>query len=113
MPALQLYIDPAGDGENFIQRAQLRSGSEGWRHEVPDNFCVEGVSRNAHAGVANDVARDSASAANVRADMNKGEVTGAASEIADQNKFIMIERGFIIMRSGHRLHFEFDGLKAC
>src|SRR5271155_4954711 len=112
MPALELYINPAWNCENLVQRAQLRSGSQGRRDKVPDNLCVEGISCNAHASVPYDVAWDSASFADGRAYMNQGKITGATAEIANKNELIMIQRGFVIMSGGHRLHFEVYGMKA-
>src|SRR5580692_11384387 len=59
MPALQPDINPVRNSESLAQRSQLRSRSQSQRHEMLDDLRVEGVSSNAHAGVAHDVAGDS------------------------------------------------------
>src|ERR1035441_7246116 len=45
MPAFEPYINPAWNGQNLVQRTQLRSRLQGWRHEMPDNLRLEGLAR--------------------------------------------------------------------
>src|SRR3984957_6520342 len=112
MPAFELDINPVRNGQYFAQGTQLRSGSEVGRYEVPDDPSIEGVTGHAQPCIPHNVAGHAASSANARANVKKREVAGASAQISDQNKFVVVEGGFIVVSRRDRLHFELHRFKA-
>ena len=78
---------------------------------MPDDLRIEGIASYAHTRVTNNAARGAFSPTNRRANVNQGEVACTAPEISDQNQFVMIERGLVIMCGGNGLHFERYGFE--
>ena len=70
MPSLQFYVNPVRNRQDLAQRPQLRSSTQSRRNQVPDDLRIERIARNANSRVADNVARDSASSAHGRADVN-------------------------------------------
>jgi len=64
---------------------------------MPDDLRIEGISGYAHTRVANDAARGTLSSTNSRANVNQREVARTAPEISDQNQFVTIERGLVML----------------
>src|SRR6266536_3247537 len=113
VPTLQLDVNPVRHRQNLAQGTQLRSRSQRWRHEMPDDLRVKGISREAHPGVPDDTSRGffrSNSIPSSRgADVNQREVAGAPAEIPNEDEFVVIERGFVIVRGGDGLHLKLHG----
>src|SRR5260370_15119622 len=108
VPTLQLYINPTWNRQDLAQRAELRSRSQSWRHQMPDDSRIEGVSRYAESGITDNAARGSA-VSNSRANVNQGEVARTTPEVPNKNEFIVIERRLVIMCGSDRLHLELYG----
>src|SRR5579871_2063949 len=71
-----------------------------------NDLCVEGVTRQPQTSIAQQVCRTSAPLANGRTNADKRKVAGAATEVANKNQLVMLERGFIIVSGGNRLQLE-------
>src|ERR1700722_2904621 len=112
VPALELDVNPVRNGQNLAQRTQLRSGSESWWDEVPDDLRIEGVPCYADSRVTHDAARGLFFSTNIGTNVNQGEVACSTAKIADENEFVVIECGTVIMRRGYRLHLELYRLVA-
>lgn len=114
MPALEVGVDPGGNGgKQLVERAGEGVGPERRRDEFANDASVEGIPCQTEAAVAEEVFCGAPTFADAGADVQKGEVAGAATEVADENKFIVIEGGFVGVGSGDRFHFKVDGFEAC
>src|SRR5580658_487327 len=111
VPTLQLYVNPIWNRQDLAQGTQLRSCSKSWRHEVPDDLRVEGISRDAHSRITDDAARGSIPA-NGGANVNQREIARTAPEIPNEDKLVVIERGFVIICRCYGLHLELHGFVA-
>ena len=79
---------------------------------MPDYLCVKGIPRYAQSRVTHDVAWDPTSSANGRANVNQREIARTAAEVTNENEFVMIKHGFVIVSCRYRLHLELYGLIA-
>ena len=71
-----------------------------------NDLCVKSVTRQAKACIAQQVRRASAPFANRGTNADQRKIAGAASEVANENKLIMVKRGFIKVSGGNRLQFK-------
>src|SRR6185369_8467640 len=62
--------------------------------------------------VSQKVLGSSSPLANTGADVQQGEVAGPAAEVADEDQFIAVQRGFVMVGGRHRLQFEIHGFKS-
>ncbi len=108
MPALEVGVDPRGDGWNSLPAAGERLGTERGRDQFADDFGVEGVAGEGQAGCAENLALA------VAAKLKDGEVAGAAAEIADQDGLggALLLAGLEAVGCAERLVFEVDGVEA-
>src|SRR5579859_5179705 len=106
MPALQLCIYPARNRQNLVHGSYAASGAKRGRDQMFNDLCVEGVTRQPQTSIAQQVRRTSAPLANGRTNADKRKVAGAATEVANKNQLVMLERGFIKMGGGNRLQLE-------
>src|SRR5438552_6635655 len=107
MPALEVGVDPCWYGrKDLVERSGLGVGAQSRRNELADDAGVECIACQAHAAVAKQVSGAGTAGSRERSDAEQGEITCSSSEIADQDEFIMVERGFVGVRGGHRLQFE-------
>jgi len=114
MPALEVGVDPRGNGgQKFIERAGEGVGTQRGRDESADNASIEGIAGQAEAAVAKKILRGAATSADTGTDVNQREVAGAAAEVADKDEFVVIEGGLVSIGSGDGLHLEIDRLEAC
>src|SRR5580698_1911308 len=79
---------------------------------MPNDFGVEGVPREADASVTQKIVGDPASSPDGWANSKQRKVAGPTAEVSNQNQLIVIERGFVIARSGDRLQLKFQGFEA-
>src|ERR1700733_16304333 len=112
VPTLEPYVNPVWNRQDLAQRTQLRPRSEGRRHKVSDNLRIEGVPRYAYSSVTNNAVRGWSSSTNGRANVNQGEVARTASEIPNEDQFVVIKRTFVVMGRRYGLHLELYGFVA-
>jgi hypothetical protein len=79
---------------------------------MPDYLRIEGISGCAQTRATNNAARNTFSSTNSWANVNQREVACTASEISNQYKFVMIERGLVIMCGCYGLQLELYGFVA-
>src|SRR5205807_2095161 len=80
-------------------------------YKLPDDLRIKGVSGYADARIPQKISWPSASLPDRRPDMDQGKITGAAAEISNQNQFIMIKSGFVIVGCCYRLQLKFYKLE--
>ena len=73
---------------------------------------IEGIARDAHAGVAQQVLSRAAPLQHGGSNADQREVAGAAAEIPNQDEFILRQRRLVIMRRRDGLHLKLDVSKA-
>src|SRR5258708_38839273 len=73
---------------------------------MTDDLGVESVTGESDAAVSKQVLRSSTPLANAWTGAQQREVAGSTAEVANEDQFIMVERGFIVVGGGHGLHFE-------
>src|ERR1051326_1187581 len=72
-------------------------------NQVLNDLCVKRVTRKTETCIAQQVRWASAPFANARTNADKRKIACAAAEVANENKLIMIQRGFIVVRGGNGL----------
>ncbi|MFZ0804733.1 MAG: hypothetical protein WAN03_01060, partial [Candidatus Sulfotelmatobacter sp.] len=60
---------------------------------MADDLRINGIAGDADSGVADNATRLGVPSSNSRAHMKQREVAGAASEISNQNEFVVVEHG--------------------
>lgn len=112
MPAFEVGVDPCGNGrEQLVERTGEGIGTERGGDKFADDAGVEGVAGQTEAAVAEQILCGAATFADAGADMEQGEVAGAAAEVADEDEFVVIERGLVGVGGADGLHLEVDGLE--
>jgi hypothetical protein len=71
-----------------------------------NDLCVKCVTRQAETCIAQQVRWTSAPLANGRTNADQRKIACAASEVAYENKLVMVERGFIKVSGGNGLQFK-------
>ncbi len=105
VPALEVGVDPGGQGENLFAAACECGGAKRGRDEVAHEAGVEGVAGEGEAGGAEDLP------ALARADVEQREVAGASAEVSDKDGFGAGERGLVGCGCGQGLELEGDVLE--
>src|ERR1041385_7105468 len=106
MPALQLCIHPACNRQDLVHGPYAASGAKGGRDQVFNDFCLKRIASQPQTCVAQQVRGASAPLANRRTNADQRKIACAASEVANENKLIMVERGFIVVSGGNRLQLK-------
>ena len=113
VPALQVGVDPGRKrGQNLFARVRHAVGSQRGRNQAAHDARIEGVARQSHAAVAQQVCGTASAPTHSRPHVQQRKVAGAAAEVADQDQLVVVERRFVGIGRGHRLHLELHLLVA-
>ena len=111
MPAFQFRVDPNGTGRILsIERSCVPAPSAG-ETSLRTIFASKASPAIPTPAVPQQIARRP-SAMETWPHMHERKIAGATAEIPDQDQFIMIERRFIVVRGGHRLHLKLNGFES-
>jgi hypothetical protein len=62
-------------------------------------------------GIPQEIVRRSSPAQYRWPDLHERKIAGATTEVPDQDEFVVVERRFVVVRRGHRLHLELNGFE--
>src|SRR6476646_11618351 len=91
MPAFQLGIHPPCNRQNLVHGSYAASGAQSRRDQMFNDLCVKGVTGQAETCIAQQVRLASASLANRGTNAYQRKIAGTASEVANENQFVMVE----------------------
>src|SRR6266550_8454294 len=104
MPVFQVLVEPVWHRQNVAELGSVfRAQAEHRRNQAAHQLAVEGVAGDAYAVSAEDLARRFSLSQPAGLQLYEREIAGAATEVGDENRFLMVESPLVLICCGHGL----------